>query len=413
MAAYPTLSRIDISSPPGAELLARASRIASPEVIDIVNRLTRLFAVHSPFAPGFCCIGGEVALGGDNTGYASLMSVTGNGENFETALVSCLAEAADFLSQVERPGDVEVAGPRASIEASVADGWIAEIFTNIDHPVDWIRAKSAAAGTNVLLPADICLRRALARQQIIPPAPLSSGAAAGPDVASAALRAVLELCERDAVTLWWRGGRRPRGFPLEHPANRAATALIERLRGPIRERRTWLLDITADLGIATVAAVSVEASGRGLACGFAARLDEADAACAAVLELCQMEMSAPVADIKRKEMGENALNDADRRHLRRADFSTIDCDLLAPAVGIDLDPYEPPGNLDDLIDRLMRQGIPLYLMDMTRADVKVPTVRAVSPALQPFTDTVLTDRLRRTREESGNAHLEVDGVSLM
>ena len=411
------LSPLDLRSRAGEGLLNGVADIASRELVAIAQRLARLFFIASPFAPGFCCIGGEIALDGDTASAHGMprLSVTGNGETAEQALVSCLGEAADFLSQFERAGDVAVVAAGGDDSNVVADGWIAQAASSAGNPIDWIRALDASTGRAALLPADICLRRRPGRRAIEPVGALSSGAAAGPNFESAALRAVLELCERDAAALWWLGGRRPQRFALEHPATTAAAALIERLRQGTTTRRTLLLDITTDNGVPAVAAVSMNADGRGMACGLASRLVAADAAKAAILEMCQMEMAAPVADAKRAERGEAALNEADRRHLRRAEFLAADCELLRPRYASSLatsGPVADPG-LDGLVGHLSRCGIRLFLVDHTRQDIGVPVARAVSPDLQPFSATASTKRFMRARADSGSAGTVATGIPLL
>jgi ribosomal protein S12 methylthiotransferase accessory factor len=243
---------------------------------------------------------------------------------------------------------------------------------------------------------------------------LSSGAAAGRNFEAAAMRAILELCERDAAALWWQGGKCGRGFPLEHAATRAATALIERLRGGTTERKAWILDIAAVADVPVVAAVSTDRDGRGLACGLAARCDVVEAAEAAVLEMCQMELAAPLAAAKRAEAGDRALNEADRRHLRRAAFDTATCHLLWPRGMTTLGGVQASLGLDQLTARLNAQSIPIFLVDMTRHDIGVHSVRAVSPALQPFAPAaaISTERLRHTLERSGGA-ASTAGIPLM
>jgi YcaO cyclodehydratase, ATP-ad Mg2+-binding len=63
-------------------------------------------------------------------------------------------------------------------------------------------------------------------QGVAPPLKLSTGCAAGVTVAAATLRALLELIERDAVALWWRGGRRGRAIGSDDEAGRAAAELL-------------------------------------------------------------------------------------------------------------------------------------------------------------------------------------------
>jgi ribosomal protein S12 methylthiotransferase accessory factor len=398
------LSPIDLESPAGRELLNNLADIASPELVAIAKRVTRIFRIPSPFAPGFCCIGGEIALESDAASAYGMprLSVTGNGETLQGALASCLGEAADFLSQIERKGDVEDIAIEPGSLNFITDGWIAAAIAGAGKAIEWIGAFDAATTQTALVPADICLRRPPGRRAIEPVGALSSGAAAGRDFESAALRAVLELCERDAAALWWLGGRRPKSFALEHPAAAAVAALIGRLRQGTISRRTSLLDITTDTGVPVVAAVSVDQDGRGLACGLSSRLSATEAAKAAILEMCQMEMAAPVADAKRAERGEAALNEADRRHLRRAAFAATDCELLHPfgvAAGAPSEAADTA--LEGLIGRLSRRGIRFFLVDHTRKDIGVSVARAVSPDLQPFAATPSTSRLARARSENG------------
>ena len=398
------LTPLDLCSPSDGKLLDSIASLASAELVAVAERLTRVFSIASPFAPGLHCIGAEIAIDADPTAAsnATRLSVAGNGETLAAALVSCLGEAAEFLSQFERPGDIEAGIAGSDRTKFAADGWIAEAMSRADRTIDWINASDASTGDIALLPADLCLRRPPTRRAIEPVVALSSGAAAGPSFETAALRAVLELCERDAAAMWWLGGCRPKRFALEHPTIKAGAELIERLRQGEAARRTLLLDITTDNGIPVVAAVSVDHDGRGMACGLSSRLTASDAARAAVLEMCQMEMAAPIAEAKRAEGGDALLNDADRRHLRRAEFATADCELLHPRDMSRHATSGPPAalGLKGMIGHLRDRGIRLFLVDHTRQDVGVAVARAVSPDLQPFSAAVSTKRFAQTRRDN-------------
>jgi thiazole/oxazole-forming peptide maturase SagD family component len=398
------LTPLDLYSPSDGKLLDSIASLASAELVAVAERLTRVFSIASPFAPGLHCIGAEIAIDADPTAAsnATRLSVAGNGETLAAALVSCLGEAAEFLSQFERPGDIEAGIAGSDRTKFAADGWIAEAMSRADRTIDWINASDASTGDIALLPADLCLRRPPTRRAIEPVVALSSGAAAGPSFETAALRAVLELCERDAAAMWWLGGCRPKRFALEHPTIKAGAELIERLRQGEAARRTLLLDITTDNGIPVVAAVSVDHDGRGMACGLSSRLTASDAARAAVLEMCQMEMAAPIAEAKRAEGGDALLNDADRRHLRRAEFATADCELLHPRDMSRHATSGPPAalGLKGMIGHLRDRGIRLFLVDHTRQDVGVAVARAVSPDLQPFSAAVSTKRFAQTRRDN-------------
>ena len=398
------LTPLDLCSPSDGKLLDSIASLASAELVAVAERLTRVFSIASPFAPGLHCIGAEIAIDADPTAAsnATRLSVAGNGETLAAALVSCLGEAAEFLSQFERPGDIKAGVAGSDRTKFAADGWIAEAMSRADRTIDWINASDASTGDIALLPADLCLRRPPTRRAIEPVVALSSGAAAGPSFETAALRAVLELCERDAAAMWWLGGCRPKRFALEHPTIKAGAELIERLRQGEAARRTLLLDITTDNGIPVVAAVSVDDDGRGMACGLSSRLTASDAARAAVLEMCQMEMAAPIAEAKRAEGGDALLNDADRRHLRRAEFATADCELLHPRDMSRHATSGPPAalGLKGMIGHLRDRGIRLFLVDHTRQDIGVAVARAVSPDLQPFSAAVSTKRFAQTRRDN-------------
>ncbi len=367
----------------------------SPELRRLLQRFDRLFRLRSDDAPGLMCIGGVIplAMAEQRAMGAPSLSVTGNGETMAGALISCLGEAADLLSPFEQPGDTAAAGGAPVL----LEGWLGEAAARAAAealPLAYTRGYDAADGRPVLLPADLCLRRAPEHRAINPPGPLSAGVAAGRSFAAAAERAMLELIERDAACLWWLGGRQAAGMA----AGIEAAALLERLRQGGTGRVTRLLDLGCDLGIPVTLAYSTSPGGFGLACGIAARLSQAAAARAALLEMAQMEMAAAVAAMKQAERGDGALNAADWRHLKRSAaqlqslqrFQAVPSDA-GDAAGL------PAGA--DLAAHLAGCGIRIYLKDLTRPDIGIPVARAIAPALQPFSDQVTTPRLAAARAE--------------
>src|SRR5262245_48372825 len=153
------------------------------------------------------------------------------------------------------------------------------------------------------------------------------GCAAGPTKADAILHGLCELVERDAAGLWWRGGVRGRPLALDDPASGDAAGLLAELRQENTSRRTWLLDITTDLGIPAIAAISCREDGKGFACGLGARPTVAGAARGAIMELCQSELAHAVVAAKEAESGRDKLNARDRAHIARA--TRIDAETCA------------------------------------------------------------------------------------
>lgn len=389
-------------------------------------RLRRLFQLPVPDAPGLIFFGGEAdpaALGEQHAGLP-LGNLAGSGLSPQRAFESCVGEGIEYLSQFVQAGDPIESGPFSAYgRACGADagdfiaGVLAGSAVDADRSIAWVRAHGVPAGPDICFPLDICYRRRASEQDFKPPLKLSSGCAAGPTAEAATLRALLELVERDAVALWWRGGRRGRSIASGTEAAHAAADLLAQLRQGSTERKVWLLDITTDVEIPAVAAMSARADGYGFAVGFGARLNLADAARAAIFELCQAELGQRVVAAKRRESGDEALNDGDFRKLNRgASFDTSGCALLQPATSGDSISSERAAdslsNLEDVIERLQARDIAVYTIDLTRPQFGVPVVRALAPALQLEPCEIVGARLKRTIAATGGGALHHGGMAL-
>jgi ribosomal protein S12 methylthiotransferase accessory factor len=265
----------------------------------------------------------------------------------------------------------------------------------------WTNAADLADGQNVRLPADICLRRPAEERDVDPPWPLSTGCGAGPDHVTAVLHGLLELIERDAVALWWRGGRRARVVPGD-----MGTAVLAQLRGGTTQRRTWFLDVSTDIRVPVVVAASCDDDGFGLCCGFAAGTTLANAAELAVREMTQLELAHRLSAAKRALRGDAALNNVDRRHLGRYTDLNV---ALTPA----LHPVAPPSPpcdlpaegslavLAELRKRLAWAGLAPCVVNLTRAVFGIPVARAICPGLEPGMTSPPGPRLSAAAQLSG------------
>jgi ribosomal protein S12 methylthiotransferase accessory factor len=282
----------------------------------------------------------------------------------------------------------------------------------MDQPIDWVRVTNLSDGSADRLPADLALRRSGAARDFTAPFKLSTGCGAGASLEDAVLHGICELIERDAVALWWRGGRRGRSLADDDEASRAGTELLAALRRGLTSRTTWLLDITTEFGVPCIVAASVDAHGKSFVCGHAARPSRTAAVRAAILEMCQLELGQAVIAAKLREGGEAALNAADRQHLHRA--SMIDaaaCALLHPA---SIAPEQPrPLARQEIIGRLAERGVQLFVLDLTRPAFGVPVARVVAPVLQLEPSPITTRRLAATIEQTGGAEAHTQGVALL
>jgi ribosomal protein S12 methylthiotransferase accessory factor len=415
---------VNMHSAPAAALLRALGERHGEALAKAALLPARLFLIASPWAPGLAFVGGEADPRRlpHPPAIETSFSLAGSGERIEDALASCIGECVERLSQIERPGDAvrectfAEAGPEAMPAAArLIEALLQRAPQGSETPAAWVRGRVLATGGDCLIPADWCLRRRQPGPLAIPGAALSTGCAAGPSFEAAAARALLELVERDAAALWWIGGRRPRPVAADSAAMAEATQLLAGLRQDNKERTTWLLDIATDLDIPALAAVSVDGDGKGLACGLAARLSAREAARAAILEMCQMELAYPVVTMKRQQRGDAALNETDRRHIARATgLAGGACELLHP-LGTprpDRSPERLPQPLVVLQAALARAGVEAALVDLTRAEIGIPVAWALAPGLQLMPCEVASERLREAIAATGGGERLTKGVAL-
>jgi len=387
-------------------------------LLDAVEHFARIFELGAPEAPGLFCFGAEVdpaSIDAIHRG-SPLLSVSGVGFSMQEAFQRCVGEGIEYLSQLQGGEDRLVPSGAGRGAARLLPDFVARVAGSPDPQLSWYAARRLADGREVLLPADLCLRRPEATRDFAIPFPLSIGSAAGTSFDGALLHGLLELIERDAASLWWRGGRLPRAVDAREVG---ADALLQKLRPPgIARRRSWLLDITTDIGIPTVAAVSCGPDGYGFAFGLATRLTLVAAARSAMLEMCQGELAHAVIEAKRRERGEAGLNAKDRLHLDRTTGVNADrCRLLQPspepASHIAIDASEPRAAREAIVGRLESLGIESFFIDLTRSRFAVPVARVIAPALQIEPSEIVTPRLAEMSARTGGGAVYTGGVALL
>jgi ribosomal protein S12 methylthiotransferase accessory factor len=391
----------------------------------VAERFRWITRILAPDAPGFVFFGAEVhAADFGLTGYGQSASLSGKGVSEGEAFAGCVGEGIEHLSRLEWGNEPLVRGTFATADHGLDERSLLEIGRLCGYDasretpeLDWMQGCRLSDGSPVLVPACLCIRRPDGKAAAIPSA-ISTGCAAGPSIEKATLAALLEVVERDAVALWWMGGRRGRTFDLGTLARSGAAELLDRLREGNNSRITWLLNITSDVEVPCVAALSASVEGRGFACGTAARLDVRDAVRAALLELCQSELGHHLVAAKRKIRGDEALNEVDRRKLHRGrDFDARCCDLLYPSgfPEVLVSNPEPPETADGIrtiVERLQRIEVDPLLVELTRPELGVPVVRVVAPGLQPFPSSLTTGRLAQIIAQLGSGATKTVCMSL-
>jgi oxazoline/thiazoline synthase len=238
--------------------------------------------------------------------------------------------------------------------------------------VEWIRAESLTGGSGRLVPANYCFYGGRPEFCVSN----SNGCAAGRTLDEAILSGLLELIERDAVAIWWYNRinrRRPALAVNEIPGGAKLEAFLHS-----HNRLLRVFDITPDLGIPTVAAVTALSGGGQILMGAACHLDVSTAIQRAVGEACQMLIGmddkgrVPLEDFRG---GENWLETAvlqGQPHLADSPPKTMS-PTWRPV---------PGANLKSCLDALTRAGLEAYHVDLTRAELGLPVVRVVVPELR-------------------------------
>jgi ribosomal protein S12 methylthiotransferase accessory factor len=390
-------------------------------LLRVAARMARIFELSSAAAPNAAFMGGTVdpADFGLEPQVFDPAHVSGRGLDTFQAFASCVGEGVEYLSQLEWGGEqyrsVDFTNPPEGMSADSHAAFRAALRAaaiDLNGPVNLVRARVLAGDKDTLVPADECFRmRRRAREYRLKG--FGAGCAAGQDTARATLVALLELIERDAAALWWLGGSR--GCEIGAELLPAFRDDLDALRGATAvPRKTWLLDITSDLGVPSVAAMSVDASGGDFACGLAAKVALPEAIRAATLELCQMELSNSLVRQKLAEGGEGALNAMDRRHVRRMNVAA-DCSLLLPARpprAVEASSFgSPEQQLEWLADRLSRRSVETFVVDLTRPALGISAVRVLAPALQRMPAIFVTERLHRSTSDSESG--ETLGIDLL
>ncbi|HEY0804207.1 MAG TPA: TOMM precursor leader peptide-binding protein, partial [Pseudonocardiaceae bacterium] len=229
----------------------------------------------------------------------------------------------------------------------------------------------------------------------------SNGCAAGTSLEDAALQGFYELVERDSVAIWWYNRLRRRAVDLDSLDARDAPWIgTMRAEYARLHRDLWVLDLTADLGIPAVVALSrrVDKPAEDIMLGFGAHHDARIAVLRAISELNQFLPAVAFAT----EDG-TGYRSADPeltewlRTARVADLPYLVPDPDVPAVRV---PDLTRPTADDLAEDLMAvadlvraNGMDLLVLDMTRPDIGLPVVKVLVPGLRHFWNRYAPGRL--------------------
>jgi ribosomal protein S12 methylthiotransferase accessory factor len=263
-----------------------------------------------------------------------------------------------------------------------------------ERSIEWTPARSFVDGSVRHLPTAYCFYNY--------PQPAdhyfcradSNGSASGSTLEEAVLQGFLELVERDSIALWWYNRVRRPQLDLDQVDDGYLQAV--RREYAARGRSLWVLDVTTDLGICSLVAVSGR-TGEGppmLIQGYGCHLDPAVALTRAVTELTQMLALVDQAD---GDFDGDPDNAAWYAQTSTAGLSYLLPDLAAPARRLgDLPRHDSDDVVTDVrwcAGLMARHGMDLLVVDQTRPDLGVAAAKVVVPGLRHFWSRYAPGRL--------------------
>lgn len=229
--------------------------------------------------------------------------------------------------------------------------------------------------------------------------PISTGCAAGPTLAAAATKAILESIERDAFMITWQHRLAPRQVNLERVADPLVIRLLDAFGGlPVTLRA---VDISVDIGLPVVLVVVASTSGmpplRLVAMGtdpdparaLALALEEACLSFWTVRRMIAHSRTPPVTDVE----DINELHDRAEAYALLPGLQRALAFLEQPAGSLDVaddgDAEENgmSGRLRRVVDEVASRGLDVIAVDLTTPDIDdagFKVVRAVIPGMQPL-----------------------------
>jgi oxazoline/thiazoline synthase len=303
----------------------------------------------------------------------------------------------DDLERAIHPNDIQLYSA-AQIAAAEVDGspthrfhYVPQTF-KVDQEHAWSQVRGIADDRRAWIPSAIAY---LGVPQTGPGSlrGCSNGVAAGNSIDEALLQGLLELVERDSVALWWYSRAHRPGIDLDATDDPRVRAALTPLRA--RGRDVWVLDITSDLGIPAMAALTATPEGGRMLMGFGAHVDPVIAVVRALTEVCQCESG--ISDWKAESTPEGVLKgmpEIEREWL--AAVTTATDPWLAPHGSVPLaraSTLNLHESLDAVLVALSKAGLEAWWMNLTRRDIGLPVVRTVVPGLRHFWNRFAPGRL--------------------
>lgn len=374
------------------------------KLVNLASESQHLFRMRLRHAPGACFAGATFshdALGGLHTEVPAIQTGAA-GTTWRDAFCACMGEAAEilsFLEHHEEPLIVRQHRPHNLTPFELNWALAASGIDEIETVRDWAIAQAVSdPGNKVSFPVDLIVRRTEQRREGTQSAE-SAGLGAGRTLDHAIYSGLLEIIERDAVAMWWYGGRKANRI-VHWDSQLDLSSFAREIRGQ-SSRPCWFLDLTTDLEIPVVAAVSSNDRGGEVSTGFKANPDYRKAMRGAFVELCQMEFAREISVAKGAENREN-LTLTDKSWIEKNgklevnSFPELYPDQTT-RYSKNLRYAADPFSLSLILENSVFKP---YFVDITRPRMNIPCAKVLVPGLQSMNPHLMTDRLKQTAEKN-------------
>lgn len=318
---------------------------------------------------------------------ANRMTAVGGGWTDEEALRCCLGEAIERYSTQWHGDEPRVRASYRQLKGAALDPRALLLFSNqqyrnrrswnstkapfhrVPEPLDdnsqieWTQVQNLTGGDPRYVPSAYCYLG----YGVDYCGADTNGCAAAPTIEEALLRGFLELVERDAVALWWYNrARRPAVDLASFDSARIDLAADWIIR---RNRRLHVLDLTTDLGIPAMVAISGKQTTGSLLMGAAAELDAGTAILRALTALAKLTAFAEAGRWRHRAVRPGLLLPVRGAKRTAADFPRLATRNLR-------------NDLRDCLRIARRADLEVYALDMTRPEVNLPVARVIVPRLR-------------------------------
>lgn len=273
-----------------------------------------------------------------------------------------------------------------------------KLFNSDENTVfAWKKGVDLISGKSIFIPAQLIYLsyKLIAQERIIYP-PISTGAAGGSSIASALVRAIYEIIERDAFLIYYLNKLPGKRIALDLLNNEKIKSFVETIEN--YNLKVYTIDIASDLKIPTFLSIVIDGTGIGPAVcvGLKTHLDPITAILGSIQEALHPRRwirgrTEENPELLEEVRGNNINNIEDRALLwypkRNINKLSFWLNQEAKKVQIEEKKLSFKEQLKAIVEILKKNNMDTYFVDVTAPSVKkigYHVVKTIIPQLHPF-----------------------------